>query len=159
MHILWPVATEGIFRELFQYKDNHFRYRDCHYKDNIIVQPFNLLRREYWYSLQWRHNKWDGISNHQPQDCLLNPVSGADLGKAQSCASLAFVRGIHGWPVNSLPAQRPVTQKMFPFDDAIMGEMPSLYWNRAQVCRWILKQCQWFINCGDYWIMKVFVLF
>ena len=34
-------------------------------------------------------------------------------------ASLAFVRGIHRWPVNSLP-KRPVTRKVFPFDDVIM---------------------------------------
>ena len=37
----------------------------------------------------------------------------------QSSASLAFVRGIHRWPVNS-PQKRPVTRKMFPFDDVIM---------------------------------------
>ena len=33
--------------------------------------------------------------------------------------SLAFVRGIHRWPVNS-PHKGPVTRKMFPFDDVIM---------------------------------------
>ena len=33
--------------------------------------------------------------------------------------SLAFVRGIHRWPVDS-PHKRPVTWKMFPFDEAIM---------------------------------------
>ena len=37
----------------------------------------------------------------------------------QSSASLAFVRGIHRGPVNS-PHKRPVTRKMFPFDDVIM---------------------------------------
>ena len=39
--------------------------------------------------------------------------------KHQSSASLAFVRGIHRWPVNS-PHKWPVTRKMFPFDDVIM---------------------------------------
>ena len=39
--------------------------------------------------------------------------------KHQSSASLAFVRGIHRWPVNS-PHKGPVTRKMFPFDDVIM---------------------------------------
>ena len=24
------------------------------------------------YSLQWRHNRYDGVSNHQPNHCLLN---------------------------------------------------------------------------------------
>ena len=45
--------------------------------------------------------------------------SGADQRKHQSSASLAFVRGIHRWPANS-PHKRPVTRKMFPFDDVFM---------------------------------------
>ena len=45
--------------------------------------------------------------------------SGADQRKHQSSASLAFVRGIHRWPVNS-PHKGPVTRKMFQFDDVIM---------------------------------------
>ena len=45
--------------------------------------------------------------------------SGADQRKYQSSASLAFVWGIHRWPMNS-PHKRPVTRKMFPFDDVIM---------------------------------------
>ena len=44
---------------------------------------------------------------------------GADHRKHQSSASMAFVRGIHRWPVNS-PLKGPVTRKMFPFDDVIM---------------------------------------
>ena len=45
--------------------------------------------------------------------------SGADQRKHQSSASLAVVRGIHRWPMNS-PHKGPVTRKMFPFDDVIM---------------------------------------
>ena len=45
--------------------------------------------------------------------------SGADQRKHQSCASLAFVLGIHRWPVNS-QHKGPVTRKMFPSDDVIM---------------------------------------
>ena len=45
--------------------------------------------------------------------------SGADQRKHQSSASLAFVRGIHRWPVDS-PHKGPVTRKIFPFDDVIM---------------------------------------
>ena len=33
---------------------------------------------------------------------------------------LAFVRGIHRWPMGS-PHKWPVTRKMFPFDDVIMS--------------------------------------
>ena len=42
-----------------------------------------------------------------------------DQRKHQSSASLAFVREIHRWPVNS-PHKGPVTRKMFPFEEVIM---------------------------------------
>ena len=45
--------------------------------------------------------------------------SGADQRKHQSSASLAFVRGIHRWPVNS-PHKLPVTREMFPSHDVTM---------------------------------------
>ena len=45
--------------------------------------------------------------------------SSTDQRKHHSSASLAFVQGIHRWPVNS-PHKRPVTRKMFTFDDVIM---------------------------------------
>ena len=47
---------------------------------------------------------------------------GADQRKHESSASLAFVWGIHRPPGNS-PHKWPVTRKMFPFDDVIMGSM------------------------------------
>ena len=45
--------------------------------------------------------------------------SDTDESKHQSSAWLAFVRGIHGWAVNS-PHKGPVTRIIFPFDDVIM---------------------------------------
>ena len=45
--------------------------------------------------------------------------SGTDQRQHQSSASLAFVRGIHRWPVNA-PHKGPVTRNIFPFDDVIM---------------------------------------
>ena len=52
--------------------------------------------------------------------------SGAYQRKHESSASLAFVRGIHWWLVNS-PHKGPVTRKMFPFDDVIMThEIPPV---------------------------------
>ena len=50
--------------------------------------------------------------------CLI-VCTGADPRKHQNSASLAFVRGIHRWPVNSLH-KGSVMRKMFPFDDVIM---------------------------------------
>ena len=45
--------------------------------------------------------------------------SDASRRKYQSAVSLASVRGIHWWSMDS-PHKGPVTQKMFPFGDVIM---------------------------------------
>ena len=45
--------------------------------------------------------------------------SAIDQQKHQSSASLAFVRGIHRWSVNS-PHKWPVTRNKFPIDDVIL---------------------------------------
>ena len=52
-------------------------------------------------TLQWRHNERDGVSNHRRLDRLLNRLSRRSK-KHQSSASLAFVRGIYRWSVDSL---------------------------------------------------------
>ena len=46
-------------------------------------------------------------------------VQAKNQRKHQSPASLAFVRGIHRWLMNS-PHKMTATRKMFPFDDVIM---------------------------------------
>ena len=66
--------------------------------------------------------------------------SGADQRKHQSSTLLAFVRGIHRWPVNS-PHKWLITQKMFPWhhhDKLWKGLFPAICdWtllNRVQLC-------------------------
>ena len=73
--------------------------------------------------------------------------SGADQRKHQSSASLAFVRGIHRWPVNS-PHKGSVTRKMFPFDDVIMTllsklsiSVPQAFFTATRAIIW-LPQCR-----------------
>ena len=56
----------------------------------------------------------------------LTVYSGADHRKQQSSASLAFVKVIHRWLAHS-PHKGPVTRKMFPFDDVIMGSRLNSY--------------------------------
>ena len=38
------------------------------YQTNVIPESGGILS----FSLQWRHNGCDGVSNHRPHDCLLN---------------------------------------------------------------------------------------
>ena len=52
--------------------------------------------------------------------------SGEDQRKHQSSASLAFVRGMHRWPVYS-PHKWPVTRIFFPFYDVIIEYMYMCY--------------------------------
>ena len=54
--------------------------------------------------------------------------SGGDRRKHQTSASLAFVRGIQRWPVNS-PHKGPVTRKMFPFEDVIKRVSTIFCWH------------------------------
>ena len=64
--------------------------------------------------------------------------SGADQRKHQSSASLALVWGIHRWPVNS-PHRWPVTRKIFPFCDVIMGGFPVQKASDAEL--WCFHWC------------------
>ena len=91
--------------------------------------------------------------------------SDPDQRKLQSSASLAFVLGIRRWLVNS-PHKGPVTRKMFPFDDVIMGKcfyrgnapakvMLSQLNKRQHIVRNISHEIStWFrchvLFCGDY---------
>ena len=59
--------------------------------------------------------------------------SDADQRAHQSSASLAFVWGIHRWPLNS-PHKGPVTRKMLPFDNVIMVMTPYIH----HVCAMLL---------------------
>ena len=100
----------------YRYQTNMWNTLNLHTVNLPIDQSWNI----HWpISLLWRHNGHDGISNHQPHDCLLNLHSGTDQRKHQSSASLAVGWGIHRWRVNS-SHKWPVTWHMFPFDDVIM---------------------------------------
>ena len=52
--------------------------------------------------------------------------------KHKSSASLAFMRGIHRWPVNS-SHKGPVKRKMFPFDDVIMTRNCRSWSNNVRI--------------------------
>ena len=62
-------------------------------------------------ALQWRHNERDDVSNHRRLDCLLNRFFRRKSKKTSKFTSLAFVWGIHRWPVNS-PHKGSATRKI-----------------------------------------------
>ena len=69
--------------------------------------------------------QWVNIAS---DNCLLNCLFRRRSKKHQRFASLAFVRGIHRWPVNS-PHRWPVLHQMFPFDDVTMLCLNASYWS------------------------------
>ena len=96
----------------------------CHHNSSCALVVVTLWEYVILHPLQWRHNGRGGVWNHQPHDCLFNRLF--KRTKLQSSGSLAFVRGIHRWPVNS-PHKWPVTRKMFPFDDVTMPWLKIRY--------------------------------
>ena len=80
--------------------------------------PVHWLRNLAGNSLQRRQNERDGVSNHQPHDCLRFQAHIKENIKAPRHCPVT-VLSLSLSPVNS-PHKAPVTQKMFPYDDVIM---------------------------------------
>ena len=74
------------------------------------------------YSLRWRHNELDGVSDHQPHECLLNRLFWCRSKKTAKLCVTGLCAGNSPGSVNS-PHKWPVTRKKFPFDDVIMTEL------------------------------------
>ena len=96
----------------------------CYLTRNILISTQETLI--FWENgffngsaLQWRHNERDGVSTHQPHDCLLNRLFRCRSNKTSKLRVTGLCEGNSRWPVNS-PHKGPVTRKMFPFDDVIM---------------------------------------
>ena len=83
---------------------------------------------QYWNSLQWRRNEHDGVSNHQPHDCLLNCLFRHRSKKTSKLPITGLCEG------NS-----PVTGKCFHF-------MTSLWF-----LRWCMKGAYLIVNCNMMW--------
>ena len=73
-------------------------------------------------SLRWRHNEGDGVSYHQPRDCLLNRLFRHRSKKASKPRVTGLCEG--NSPVTGeFHAQMACNAKMFPFDDVIIFVM------------------------------------
>ena len=81
--------------------------------------PWDWIQWRRAFSLQWRHNGHDNVSNHQPHDCLLNRLFRCRSKKTSKLRITGFCAGNSPGPVNS-PHKWPVTRKVFPFDNVIM---------------------------------------
>ena len=85
----------------------------------IIRPPLSQFLCLLVYTLEWRYNECDGVSNHQRLGCLLKRMFRCRSKKTSKLRVTGLCEGIHRWPVNS-PHKGPVTRKMFPLDDVII---------------------------------------
>ena len=84
---------------------SEIRCKDTWHKHTLKISVYTLGDIK---SLQWRHNECDGVTNHQPHDCLLKRL----FRRISKETSKLRVTG--------LCVGNSVTRKMFPFDDVIL---------------------------------------
>ena len=109
LYYLYTVMWDKVFIYILQMKASKF---------DPSRQDLQDIMRYISNTLQRRHNGHDGYEITSIAIVCSTVYSGANQRKHQSSASLAFVQGIHRWPVNS-SHKWPVMGKMFPFDDVI----------------------------------------
>ena len=117
----------------------------------LVISVFaDVLSSQGLQISKWIHNHYcdvimTAMASQITSLVIVYPTiySGADQRKHQSTVSLAFVWGIHGWPVNS-PHKWPVT---FPFDDVIM------------ISRFITKATGWLLSQPMLFAINTFLDF
>ena len=73
---------------------------ECLQTVNRIIKAFRVF-----IALQWRHNVRDGVSNHQPHDCLLDRLFRRRSRETSKIRVTSLCAG--NWPVTGeFPAQR-----------------------------------------------------
>ena len=81
--------------------DHHIIQTKHNWVKNVCIIPGMYCK----CSLQWRHNGRDGVSNHQPHDCLLNRLFRRRSKKTSKLRVTGFCEG--NSPVaGEFPAQR-----------------------------------------------------
>ena len=100
--------------------------------DILVVSVYISLQtcvsvgnKKYYYcyhragALWWRHNGNDGVSNHQPHDCLLDRLFRHRWKKTWKLRVTVLCAG-NSPVIGEFPHKWPVTRKKFPYDDVIM---------------------------------------
>ena len=108
--------NKGCFATFDDLPKNEFSW-GCKLPDSMSTASPVTFQSEM--SLHWRHNGRDGVSNHQPHDCLPNRLFRRRSKKTSKLRVTCICAG--NSPVNDeFPAQMTSNAKMSPFDDVIM---------------------------------------
>ena len=86
----------------------------CHILDGCSLHTGGNERAETGKTNLWRHHEWDGVSNHQPHDCLLNHLFEAQIKENIKAPRHRSLSGGNSPVTGEFPTQCPVTRKMFP---------------------------------------------
>ena len=71
----------------------------------IVISNLVYNKARLFCTLQWRHNERDGLSNHQPHDCLLNSLFGRRSQKTWKLRVTGLCEGNSPVP-GEFPAQK-----------------------------------------------------
>ena len=86
---------------------------------HLSVMSTVILKFFHSITLRWRHNERDSVSNHQPQDCLLNRLFRRRSKKTSKLRVTGLCVG-NSPGTAEFPAQMASYAEIFPFDDVIM---------------------------------------
>ena len=120
-----------------------------YFTDLILSSNIFWPAMKHHPSLEWRHNGRDGVSNHQPHDCLLNRLFRRRTKKTSQIRVTGLGRRIHQWPVNS-PHKGPCFHLM---TSSCTLEMPHGYEFLMAHHRynfWILARKQFHKECSRH---------
>ena len=117
---LTDAKMSQTFEFIFNKRLIHIEKPQCKSVDFLwSAMPYGVMD---FLALLWRLNGRDGVSSHAPHDCLLNRSFRRRSKKISKLRVIGLCVGNSLGTGNS-PHKRPVTRKMFPFDDVIMGNV------------------------------------
>ena len=116
VHLLWIISVD--FSEQLRYGTFLNLWKSNYHVSVCCCVRYILDWAGLRITMTWQWARWRIKS---PASRLFTQLFiQAQSKNTSKLPSLAFVRGIHRWLVNS-PHKGPVTRKMFPLHDAIMG--------------------------------------
>ena len=129
--------------------------RDSAWQRRIYSVSTNVVDNIFCFTLQWRQNEHGGVSNHWRVHCLLNCWFRRRSKKASKLCVTGLCTG--NSPVTGkFPTQRPVTRKMFPFDDVIMIIWYDWTLDRGyHLANWVFPTGQFSHCTGWPWLLNI----
>ena len=104
-HNFYDTRPSSIFHYEGNDYINQYEFRIYSWIRVLTLNPLRLMGH-YINSLPWRHNDRNGVSNHQPHDCLLNRLFRFRSKKASKLCVTSLCEGNSQVP-GEFPAQTP----------------------------------------------------